>query len=375
MSKNSFHFIWVTTLLLVACAPESSTSSTGGYRGASTSRGEGNSLGDVQNNQEDTTQQQDTGGANPTPASTAQTQNASANTVMGVVFSGDFYDKNNASSASIAQQMQRRGWVVEQLYAIRDGRDVEGWANQHADVACATQQNANLIIRFDYKQGQTVPTPGEVGVFSGPVVRLVQAIASRCPNNPTRHFIIGNEPNVNRGRESGRGECAENASACEPGNYAQVYNAMRNAIRGAMGQAVVIAAAPSPSQSDVSMLAINFYSAVNSAVSVDAWGIHAYRTASNNSVATVLNTLAPSTAGKDLYLDELMYYENNVPQRTPAAVNEAYNDVRAFNRNGGRVRAATWYTYRGDYGKDGVQLQGQSGWNRFTEIARGSSEY
>lgn len=228
---------------------------------------------------------------------------------------------------------------------------------------------AEIVTRIDYNWGQTVPAPASSSAADW-ANKIVSDVIG--PLGPYAHrWVIGNEPNITG---EGNGWASNQIT---PAGYAEIYSAVRTAIKAIRPQDEVLYAPVSPGGviAGVRWKAGNTWlaEAIDATLAlpggaIDGFALHAYGSQSTNvtqSVAEFHNTFASQLAVIDARpLADVPVYITEWNRSTPTTGNLAANeqvtadfirqslaDVDQWNRTPGNhnIRSLAWFVNQ-DYG-------------------------
>jgi len=241
----------------------------------------------------------------------------------------------------------------------------------------SSNHNAAIITRVDYDWGQTVPAPGTMSA-SNWATKVKNEVVNQLGAYSTR-WVIGNEPNL---ISEGSGWASNQVT---PSGYAQVYTAVRQAIKAVRPQDEVLFAPVSPGGVVAGVRWKDGNQWLGEAIdatlalpggAIDGFALHAYggqATASgsvNDFKTTFTSQLSVIDARASLKSKPTYITEWN--RATPTTGNLAANEqvtadfitqslltLDAWNRTPGNhnVRALAWFIHNKDYGAD---------WNQYS---------
>ncbi|HEX5472583.1 MAG TPA: hypothetical protein VFW73_11890 [Lacipirellulaceae bacterium] len=230
--------------------------------------------------------------------------------------------------------------------------------------------NAAIITRLDYDWDQTVPAPSTTSPQNWANTILTDVIGQVGPY--VHRWIIGNEPNL---ISSGNGWSANEIT---PADYAQVYSAVRSAIKLVRPQDEVLFAPASPGGVIDGVRWEDGNQWLSEAIdatlalpggAIDGFALHAYggQATAADSVAEFHDTYTSQLAIIDSHpvLRDTTAYITEWNRATSTSGDLAANeqvsadflaqsllDVNAWNQTPGNhnIRGMAWFAYNKDYG-------------------------
>jgi hypothetical protein len=237
--------------------------------------------------------------------------------------------------------------------------------------------NAAIITRVDYDWGQTVPAPSTISAQSW-ATNVVNDVVSQLGAYSNR-WVIGNEPNI-IGEGTGWA-----SSQVTPAGYAQIYTAVRQAIKAVRPQDEVLFAPVSPGSVIAGVRWKDGNQWLSEAIdatlalpggAIDGFALHTYggQATAAASVTEFHNTFASQLAvidaraslkSKPAYITEWNRATSTTgnlaanEQVSADFISQSLVDLDNWNRTPGNhnVRALAWFIFNKDYGSD---------WNQYS---------